>query len=166
MIQNMQSHLRIVTLFAASLLLAACNGAAPDTGRAMQNPDGNTLTVYHDPSCGCCTQWIEHMENNGFNVRNISTARMAGVKERLKVPDHLMSCHTAIIGDYVIEGHVPAADVKRLLEQHPRVTGLSVPGMPVGSPGMEYRNRHQAYSVLMFNDSGRTVAFNQYPGQL
>ena len=106
------------------------------------------------------------MEKSGFKVRDIRTTNMDEVKERLHVPNHLMSCHTAIIGGYVIEGHVPATDVKRLLEKRPDARGLSVPGMPVGSPGMEYQGRRQAYDVLLFNDSGDAGIFSHYPERL
>ena len=164
---NMQKYIPFAVTFTASLLLAACNGGYPDADTVSQSAGNNKImVVYHDPSCGCCTKWIDHMEKSGFKVRDIRTTNMDEVKERLHVPDHLMSCHTAIIGGYVIEGHVPAADVKRLLEQRPDVQGLSVPGMPLGSPGMEYQGREQPYNVLLFNASGDTGTFSHYPTRL
>jgi hypothetical protein len=164
---NMQNYIRLAVTLIASLLLAACNGGYPDADTLSRTAgDNNTMVVYHDPSCGCCTKWIEHMKKSGFNVRDIRTTNMDVVKGRLHVPDHLMSCHTAIIGGYVIEGHVPAADVKRLLEQRPDVQGLSVPGMPLGSPGMEYQGREQPYNVLLFNTAGDTAIYNHYPTRL
>jgi hypothetical protein len=164
---NMQNYIRLAVTLIASLLLAACNGDYPDTDTVSQTAgDNKTMVVYHDPSCGCCTKWIEHMEKSGFNVRDIRTTNMDAVKEWLHVPNHLMSCHTAIIGGYVIEGHVPAVDVKRLLEQRPDVQGLSVPGMPMGSPGMEYQGREQPYNVLLFNAAGDAAIYNHYPTRL
>jgi hypothetical protein len=163
---NTATNARFVTVLAASLFLAACNGSTPDPDQVMAAADNATLVVYHDPSCGCCTKWLEHMKRSGYKVRDIRTSDMDKVKKRLNVPDHLRSCHTAVIGGYVIEGHVPAADIGRLLEERPEATGLSVPGMPVGSPGMEYQDRSQAYSVLLFDDSGNTRTFNRYPARL
>lgn len=164
---NLPKHILIFTAIAAQLFLTACSGGDPDAAQvSLTSGDDNTMVVYHDPSCGCCTKWIAHMEKSGFKVRDIRTTNLDMVKQRLGVSNHLMSCHTAVIAGYVIEGHVPAADIKRLLEQRPHIRGLSVPGMPVGSPGMEYRGRRQAYDVLMFNGSGDTEVFSHYPERL
>lgn len=152
---------------AAALLLTACSGDSPDMVQIGRGGGTDkTLVVYHDPSCGCCTKWITHMQQSGFTVKDVRTTNMDEVKKRLKVPGHLMSCHTAVIGDYVIEGHVPARDVQQLLEQRPDILGLSVPGMPVGSPGMEYQGRRQTYNVLLFNQAGDTSTFHHYPARL
>jgi hypothetical protein len=120
------------------------------------------ITVYKDPSCGCCKQWVAHMEANGFKAKTFDTADMASVKKRLGVPDALQSCHTGFVGGYAIEGHVPAADVQRLLREKPKVVGIAVPGMPVGSPGMEMGARKDTYDVVAFAAGGKTSIFAKH----
>lgn len=148
---------------AAVMVLVASTGCVAETPQEPSVPDEATLVVHHDPNCGCCGKWIDHMEQHGFAVEAILETDMNGVKRELGVPGNLPSCHTATIGGYVVEGHIPAADVQRLLEERPDAKGLSVPGMPLGSPGMEYGNRRHAYDVLLFDDSGNTSVFNHYP---
>lgn len=144
----------------AVLAASACVAEAPQEAAEAEEA---RLVVYHDPNCGCCSQWIEHMEANGFEVQSIQDANINAVKQRLGVPADLPACHTATIGDYVIEGHVPAADVRKLLEQQPDARGLSVPGMPLGSPGMEHNGQRQAYDVVLFDESGAVSVFTHYP---
>lgn len=119
------------------------------------------LMVYKDPYCGCCTAWIEHMRANGFTVKFEDRQDMDAIKEASGVAPELASCHTAMIDGYVIEGHVPAAEVKRLLEEQPSVLGLAVPGMPMGSPGMEGPFK-QAYDVVSFTQDGQTAVYSRY----
>ena len=119
--------------------------------------------VYHDPTCGCCGKWMAHMREAGFVVRSETGSDMASVKQQFNVPTSLRSCHTAVVGGYVIEGHVPASDVKRLLAEKPDVAGIAVPGMPVGSPGMEYGETRHAFDVVSFDKAGGTETFNHYP---
>lgn len=123
------------------------------------------VTVWKDPSCGCCKDWIVHMEAAGFAVKALDESPNAA-RARLKVPRALGSCHTAEVGGYAIEGHVPAADVKRLLRERPtQAIGLAVPGMVVGSPGMDgpvYQGRQQPYEVLLITADGRTRVFAKY----
>ena len=119
------------------------------------------VTVYKTASCGCCVGWVEHLQAAGFQTQVHDVADLAAVKEQLGVPRALGSCHTATVGGYVIEGHVPAADIRRLLAQRPQGTGLAVPGMPVGSPGMEYGDRVDPYQVLLWGD-GEERVFAQY----
>lgn len=116
-----------------------------------------TIEVYRSPSCGCCGAWISHMRANGFEARVIETDDLAPIKSRLGVAEDLQSCHTALVEGYVIEGHVPAADVKRLLTERPAALGLAVPGMPLGSPGMEQGDRRERYKVILFAKTGRSV---------
>jgi hypothetical protein len=119
------------------------------------------ITVYKSPTCGCCNAWIEHLKQNGFEVTAHDTANMSQVKQSLGVsPDHA-SCHTAEISGYVIEGHVPAAEIKRLLNEKPAVSGLTVPGMPMGSPGME-GGRKDPYKVLTFDHQGNSEVYADY----
>ena len=119
------------------------------------------LTVMKSPYCGCCAKWIEHVQKHGFTVKVVDTEDMASVKKRLGVPDRLASCHTTMAGGYFIEGHVPAADIKRLLAQKPNATGIAVPGMPAGSPGMEMAGKEPYATILVRND-GTTGVFARH----
>jgi hypothetical protein len=121
-----------------------------------------TMTVYKDPSCGCCGKWVEHVEKHGFTVKTVATEDMMAVKKRLGVPDALMSCHTTKVGNYVIEGHVPAADIKRLLAQKPKARGIAVAGMPMGAPGMEHGDHRQPYSTMLIGTDGKTSVFARH----
>ena len=119
-----------------------------------------TLTVYKDPSCGCCTKWVAHLKANGLSPVVKDRSDMDSLKDSLGVPTALRSCHTAVAGKFVIEGHVPAADVKRLLATTPKgVVGLAAPGMPAGSPGMEMPGRADRYDVIAFGADGKTHVF-------
>jgi len=122
------------------------------------------VLVTKDPNCGCCGGWVEHMKAAGFPVEVITTPQVNRVKARLGVPDDLAACHTAEVGGYVIEGHVPAEAIKRLLADKPQAKGLAVPGMPIGSPGMEVNGADpDTYEVVLFGPSGQTT-FARYQG--
>jgi Cu/Ag efflux protein CusF len=126
-----------------------------------------TVQVWKDPNCGCCHLWVEHLQASGFKVEVRDVGNTAA-RKRLGMPEKLGSCHTAAVGGYVIEGHVPAADIHRLLKERPVALGLSVPGMPIGSPGMdgpEYKGRKDAYDVLLVQKDGSSKSFQRYPGQ-
>jgi hypothetical protein len=112
------------------------------------------ITVHKDPSCGCCSGWVQHLQKAGFPTKVLDTGDVDAVKKRLGVPDDLAACHTAEVSGYVVEGHVPATALKRFLAEMPNVTGLAVPGMPVGSPGME-GGTVEKYEVVLFGPSGR-----------
>jgi hypothetical protein len=112
------------------------------------------MVVFRDPECGCCHKWVEHLQANGFTVTVNDAPRMKAVKAHFGVPVELASCHTGEIGGYVIEGHVPAAAIKRLLGEKPKGRGLAVPGMPIGSPGME-GGEPETYDVMLFGDEGQ-----------
>ena len=116
------------------------------------------VVVYKSPTCGCCSKWINHLRENGFSVDVYNRQDMGPVKAGLGVPRHLQSCHTATVGDYIVEGHVPADDIVRLLKEKPAVKGLTVPGMPMGSPGME-GPRSDPYDVLSFQKNGKTAVY-------
>lgn len=119
--------------------------------------------VIKSPFCGCCSEWVTHLEQNGFQVRIQDVQDLRGVKESYGIPGSLESCHTAVIGSYVIEGHVPAADILRLLEEAPDAAGLAVPGMPIGSPGMEVPGTPaDPYDVLLFYRGGDTEVYSSY----
>jgi hypothetical protein len=144
----------LATAFIALSLTTAAARTSP--GEAVAKKP--TITVYKDPSCGCCKKWIEHLIKNGYRVDAKDTPDMAAIKRTLGVPDGITACHTAVVNGYLIEGHVPAADIDRLLTQKPHIAGLAVPGMPMGSPGME-GGAAQRYRVLTFDKSGKTAVF-------
>ena len=112
------------------------------------------ITVHKDPTCGCCSGWVQHLQKSGFDTKVLDTRDLDAVKKRLGVPDDLAACHTAEVAGYIIEGHVPAAALKRFLAEKPNATGLAVPGMPIGSPGME-GGRPEKYDVVLFTPNGR-----------
>ena len=129
----------------------------------LQAEDGlKDIHVYKSPTCGCCTDWVDHLKENGFKVEVTETNNLNPIKIDAGLTPSLASCHTAFVGDYVIEGHVPANDIHRLIAEAPKAKGLSVPGMPAGSPGMEVGGRKDHYQVLMFNDSGQTKVFAEH----
>ena len=132
-------------------------------------PKTTRIEVWKDPQCGCCQDWIEHMQGHGFSFQVHNSGNDAA-RARLGLPQELGSCHTALVEGYVIEGHVPAADVRKLLQQRPKALGLTVPGMPIGSPGMDgpaYQGRKDAYEVLLVSKNLMTAGvstsvFNRY----
>lgn len=135
----------------------------PLTG-AWAAPSRPPVEVWKDPSCGCCKDWIAHLEKAGFEVRVHETGN-ASARTRLGIPAKLGSCHTASIEGYAIEGHVPAREIQRLLREKPKAVGLAVPGMPVGSPGMDgpvYGNRKDAYDVLLVRADGISTVYQSY----
>ncbi|MDZ4878009.1 MAG: hypothetical protein CLLPBCKN_007444 [Chroococcidiopsis cubana SAG 39.79] len=131
--------------------------------RAILPARGREMVVYRSPSCSCCGGWIDYMKKQGFQTKVILTSDIEAVKQKYSVPDRLASCHTAVIDGYVVEGHVPVHDVKRLLQEKPNVVGISVPQMPVGTPGMEMGDRKDPFTVFSFDRQGRAKAFNKYP---
>ena len=145
-----------VILFAAPVLLLFVAGAIFYTQKQAEATP--TVVVYKSPTCGCCSKWIDHLEQAGFEVEAHDLDNVSPIKAQYGVQRPLQSCHTAIVDGYVVEGHVPAEHVQRLLEERPDVAGIAVPGMPIGSPGMEGPNP-QAYDVLAFDESGRTQVF-------
>lgn len=122
----------------------------------------DTIEVWKDPGCGCCTKWVDHLKAAGFKVRTHEINNVNEARAWNGVPQALGSCHTARVGGYALEGHVPAADIKRLLKERPKAAGLAVPGMPLGSPGME-ADRTQPYDVLLFTADGRARVYRHYP---
>ncbi len=120
------------------------------------------IRVYYSPTCGCCKEWLAHLDKHGFKVVALERHDMASVKRELGLPPKVASCHTAVIEGYLIEGHVPADDIKRLLRDRPALKGLSVPQMPVGTPGMEMGNRKDPFAVVSFDEAGNIGVFSQY----
>ena len=124
-----------------------------------------SLTVYQDPNCGCCDGWVEHMREAGFEVNAIKTTQMARVKQQFNVPVALSSCHTGVVhgSGQIVEGHVPAREIHRLLKERPKALGLAVPGMPMGSPGMEMGDHRDAYQVIGLRKTGAEQVVAEYP---
>ena len=141
---------RTILKFLAPLALLACAETAASAA---------TLVVTKSASCGCCKHWVEHMKKAGFAVQVRVVDDVTPTARRLRVPDNLRSCHTSTIGGYVIEGHVPASDVRRLLATRPKAAGLAVPGMVVGSPGMDQGGQREPYQVVLFDKVGKTRVF-------
>ena len=156
MISSLGSALSRRTLAGSLALGAALTACAAQAA---------SLTMYRDANCGCCLAWAGHVERGGVHdVEAVNHTDMAAVKAAHGVPADLLSCHTAVVDGYVIEGHVPVADIERLLAERPEgVAGLAGAGMPVGSPGMEHGDHRQAYQVIAFGPDGRKV-WSSYPG--
>ena len=143
-------------------VLVGAGGAG--MGMSLSAQTRPSVEVWKDPNCGCCKDWVAHMQANGFDVKVHDSGNTAARKQ-LGVPDKLGSCHTALVGGYAIEGHVPAREVHRLLKERPAAVGLSVPGMPVGSPGMdgpEYGTRKDPYDVVLISRNGATRVYQSY----
>lgn len=159
----LQGALAATTLGA---LPALARAAAPIT-TSSAIPVPADMEVWKDPNCGCCKDWVAHMQTAGFRV-GVHDMGNAAIRQRLGLPARLGSCHTALVGGYIIEGHVPATDVRRLLREQPQALGLAVPGMPVGAPGMDgalYGGRRDAFDVLLVARDGSTRVFQHYPAR-
>lgn len=137
-------------------VLAAIGIAAVMSLQAV-SAEASDVHVYKSPSCSCCSAWATHLRANGFNVTVEDVEDLGVVKQRLGVPPSLQSCHTATVEGYAIEGHVPASDIHRLLAERPVATGLAVPGMPIGSPGMEQGDQREPYATTLFGPDGQSV---------
>ncbi len=125
------------------------------------------VNVYKSPSCGCCGAWIDHLRASGLNIVVHEMEEVSPIAKKAGVPDDARSCHTAIVDGYFVEGHVPASDIRKLLRERPKARGIAVPGMPIGSPGMEQGGRKDAYATLIVDRGGATRVFarhNQAPG--
>ena len=148
---NMSRRITLVALLVAGLSVSG------STYAQRQSP---TVQVYKSATCGCCANWVKHLEQHGFMTAVTETEDVAAVKAKHNVPARVQSCHTALVDGYVLEGHVPAADVRRLLKERPSVAGLAVPGMPIGSPGMEVATmKPQPYDVIAFDRQGQLKVF-------
>lgn len=118
-----------------------------------------TMTVYKSASCGCCAKWVEHVEKHGFTVKVVNVDDIMAVKAKAGIPNKLASCHTTMVGGYVVEGHVPAADIRKLLAEKPKAKGIAVAGMPMGAPGMEHGDHRQPYETILLKVDGTTAVF-------
>lgn len=143
----------------STLIALVISMAAPAAWAASDTP---VVDVYKSPTCGCCSKWVDHLKANGFTVRSHDTNDVAKHKARLGVPAGYGACHTAQVNGYLVEGHVPAKEIKRMLKQKPRVRGLAVPAMPMGSPGMETAGYKDSYDVFVVNRDGSTQTYAHY----
>ena len=148
----LQSFIIVPSVFAAG----AWDKSIPDSQQAQK------ITVYRSPTCSCCGSWLQHLSKHGFDVNDIKTTDMQTIKQKYGVNEEWASCHTAIVEGYVIEGHVPAADIVKLLQEQPSVIGISVPQMPHGTPGMEMSGRKEPFSVISFDKEGVSQSFTDY----
>ena len=128
---------------------------------STKTANAEEIMVYKSPTCGCCKKWVTHLENKGFNVTSINKRNMDPIKKQIGVKRKFQSCHTAKIGKYFIEGHVPAKDIKRLLKEKPDIKGLAAPGMPMGSPGME-GPRKDKYNVVAIDKNDKATVYSSY----
>jgi hypothetical protein len=145
----------------ACAVLAAGLGYAVLSAQSKPAVGGSTVMVYKSATCGCCTAWVEHLRANGFQVeaQNVSDAQLNAVAAQGGVRDDLRSCHTAKVGGYTVEGHVPAADIQRMLKDKPAIAGISVPNMPMGAPGMEQGGLKDPFDTIAFTKDGKTSVF-------
>ena len=146
------------TLWTPLALGAACVALAAVAGLRAAPTPGPEITVYKSPTCGCCRKWVEHLRAAGFSVTAHDTSDLDADRARYGVPRKLIACHTAVVQSYVIEGHVPADLILRLLKERPRVAGIAVPGMPENAPGMDLPSS-APYDVLTFDRTGRTTVY-------
>jgi hypothetical protein len=145
--------------FLSLAAIAAASASLP----SFANAPLPKVEVFKNPDCGCCGAWVDHLKAAGFPVKVHWTPDISAVRKRHGIPNEFGSCHTGVVAGYALEGHVPADDVKRLLAQKPAAAGLSVPGMPVGSSGMEVGSRKDAFQVLLIDKAGRSSVFATYP---
>lgn len=157
--ESINRQRRLLLTGAAALGLAASGLVRAQAAQGIE--------VWKDPNCGCCKDWIAHMEQSGFSA-SVADEGNNAARARLGVAQKFASCHTALVQGYVIEGHVPVADIQRLLKEKPKALGLAVPGMPIGSPGMDgpaYGGRRDAYQVLLIQKDGSAQVFTSYAGK-
>lgn len=131
-------------------------------GISMSAQRGTTIEVYKTATCGCCALWVKHLQAAGFTTRVTDMDDLTEVKKKHGVPAKATSCHTGVVDGYAVEGHVPASDIRRLLKERPAVAGLAVPGMPLGSPGMEFGDTKQPFNVLTFDKGGQLKVFSTH----
>lgn len=151
-------------MFVRTAALLCLMAFAPLSFAADESPTrqfGNEITVYKSPSCGCCTGWAEYLRHNGFRVTIVDQYDLSALKAQFGIRPELQSCHTAVVDGYAIEGHVPADDIRRLLAEKPEASGLTAPGMPMMSPGMQ-SIEPKGYDVLLFGPGAKTTVYSRY----
>ena len=156
----MRNLIRILLALAVALPAWAEESVWDKPTPALQKPA--EMTVYRSPTCGCCGKWIDHMKKHGFVIKDIKSDEMDSIKRKLGVPKELESCHTAAVDGHLVEGHVPAGDVKKMLQAKSKILGLAAPGMPAGSPGMEMGGKKDKFSIIAFDKDGNADVFSEY----
>lgn len=151
-------HKKLIILAASTVFVV---GVGWGIASQHQASSAAQVVVYKTPTCGCCSQWVDHLREAGFEVETHDMDDLGRIKSLNGVPRKLSSCHTALVNGYVVEGHVPAPAIRRLLDERPEVAGLAVPGMPIGSPGMEQGSRKDPYDVIAFDREGKTAVFER-----
>jgi hypothetical protein len=154
--------MKVLNNFLVITLLVFNTGIMAETIKTGKPVD---IVVYRSPTCDCCGKWLEHLKKNNFNVKDIVTDDVQVIKDKYGVPKAMASCHTALVDGYVIEGHVPANDIMKLLKTKPKIVGIAVPGMPSGTPGMEMGDRKDSYNVMSFDKENHYQIFNSYEGK-
>lgn len=151
-----------IAILAIAIVALTLNSKKADSDKV--DPNLPVVTVYKSATCGCCKKWVTHMRNNGFKVETNNVSNLQTYKEKARLGAGMGSCHTAFVDGYAIEGHVPAVDVKRLLTEKPDISGLTVPAMPIGTPGMEVPGKPaDAYQVISYKDGMQVGVFTDYP---
>ena len=159
----MSKYQLIVVLINILFLTGVAHAAKPDWSKAEEShAKVREIDVYYSKTCGCCKKWMSHLRQHDFKVNAKPVAYMRELKDKLGVPQEYASCHTGIIGGYLVEGHVPADDIKRILKDKPDIKGLSVPAMPVGTPGMEQSNRKDPFYVITLPKKGEAEVYKAY----
>jgi len=153
----MRKFINVIILIFISLNLAWAD-------EEKKPPSSLEIAVYRSPTCGCCGKWIQHLKKNNFVVKDYVTNDMDLIKRKYGVTDVMQSCHTALVNGYVVEGHVPAADILKMINDKPDIVGISVPGMPVGTPGMDMGGRKDPYQVVSFDKEQNYQVVNSYEG--
>jgi hypothetical protein len=153
--------MKLLKVFLTISLLVISVGIKAETIETFKPVD---IVVYRSPTCICCGKWLEHLKKNNFNVKDIITDNVLAIKNKYGISEAMASCHTAIVDSYVIEGHVPANDIMKLLKTKPKIVGIAVPGMPNETPGMEMGNSKDSYNVMSFDKENRYEIFNSYEG--
>lgn len=148
---------------ASRLIFGLAGAVAMQPLGAVAASPKDHITVWKTPNCGCCSEWVSHLRSNGFDVVTHDVKDTAPVRKKLGLVEKYGSCHTGLLGEYVLEGHVPAKEIRRLLREKPTALGLAVPGMPAGSPGMEMGNTRDAYDVLLVLHDGNSRVYQSYP---
>lgn len=148
--------------FLAATLLLNAGFAWADVAQAEEKID---IVVNRSPTCSCCGKWVEHLKQNNFNVKDVVSDDVQAIKDKYGVTQELASCHTALVNGYVVEGHVPAKDIRTLLKNKPDVVGITVPGMPSGTPGMEMGSKKDAYQVISFDKKNQHQVFSNYQAE-
>jgi len=151
---------RITPLVVALVAVAALGAAANRPAPALPGAASSVITVYKSPTCGCCGAWVDYLRANGFEVKTVDLGDLSEIKTMSGVPRPIQTCHTAVVGGYVIEGHVPVDAIAKMLKEQPKIAGIGVAGMPVGSPGMEVPGTPaQHYDVMSWDKTGKTSVY-------